>query len=101
MNDEKKATIRECAEKAAILFERFDWGWIDGTGPGGVPTADDIYIKYRKGARDTRRDIRAGGNKSTYTLGRLIVRSYRTGVNVETGKPYMITEFGVETGYVL
>lgn len=100
MKAENKQKVRECAEKAELLFQANRWSWVDGSGPHGQVTADDIYRRFREGAKRTRREVRAGKKESTYNLGRLIVRTYKVGTEAETLKPIMITEFGVETGYV-
>lgn len=100
MNDEKKAKIRKAAETAAVLFE--ENGWIWATLPvNGVPTVDDIYKEYRRMAKKTRAEVSASAWESTENLGRLIVRSIYQGTQAHTGKPWVLTEFGVETGYVV
>ena len=97
-----RAGILEVADRAYLAFQAHpEWTWVDGSGPGGRPTAADIYLKYCAAAARTRSAVKGGESESTYSLGRLITRSYVVGRNYDTLEPKIITEFAVEMGYIL
>lgn len=101
MNAEKKAKIRNYAERAHLLFRANpDWTWVSVPGDGR-PTADDIYKEFRRMAKETRTRVRSGEDTATLSLGRLTVRSYYVGNNYDTEERQVVTEFCVETGYVI